>query len=37
MPTLRWTTVHTPAPDAEAFVMASRLEVRSPPTSRASS
>ncbi|NKQ25556.1 DUF3291 domain-containing protein [Streptomyces galbus] len=29
MPTLRWTTVHTPAPDAEAFVMASRLEVRS--------
>ncbi|MEV5846239.1 DUF3291 domain-containing protein [Streptomyces sp. NPDC051985] len=29
MPTLRWTTVNTPAPDAEAFVMASRLEVRS--------
>ncbi|MER5211788.1 DUF3291 domain-containing protein [Streptomyces sp. NPDC002838] len=29
MPTLRWTTVDTPAPDAEAFVMASRLEVRS--------
>ncbi|UXY25948.1 DUF3291 domain-containing protein [Streptomyces sp. HUAS TT20] len=28
MPTLRWTTVDTPAPDAEAFVMASRLEVR---------
>ncbi|WP_133913134.1 DUF3291 domain-containing protein [Streptomyces sp. NBC_00582] len=30
MPTLRWTTVSTPAPDTEAFVMASRLEVRSP-------
>ncbi|MFJ8109658.1 DUF3291 domain-containing protein [Streptomyces sp. NPDC096132] len=29
MPTLRWTTVSTPAPDTEAFVMASRLEVRS--------
>ncbi|MDX3801880.1 DUF3291 domain-containing protein [Streptomyces sp. AK04-3B] len=29
MPTLRWTTVSTPAPDAEAFVMASRFEVRS--------
>ncbi|GAA3822220.1 DUF3291 domain-containing protein [Streptomyces phyllanthi] len=29
MPTLRWTTVDTPAPDATAFVMASRLEVRS--------
>ncbi|WP_089105736.1 DUF3291 domain-containing protein [Streptomyces hyaluromycini] len=29
MPTLRWTTVNTPAADAEAFVMASRLEVRS--------
>jgi hypothetical protein len=29
MPTLRWTTVNTPAPDTEAFVMASRLEVRS--------
>ncbi|MEV1067401.1 DUF3291 domain-containing protein [Streptomyces sp. NPDC050263] len=29
MPTLRWTTVDTPAPDTEAFVMASRLEVRS--------
>ena len=29
MPTLRWTTVSTPAPDAVAFVMASRLEVRS--------
>ncbi|MFK0284694.1 DUF3291 domain-containing protein [Streptomyces sp. NPDC090499] len=29
MPTLRWTTVNTPAPEAEAFVMASRLEVRS--------
>ncbi|MFF4116844.1 DUF3291 domain-containing protein [Streptomyces sp. NPDC001714] len=29
MPTLRWTTVNSPAPDAEAFVMASRLEVRS--------
>ena len=29
MPTLRWTTVNTPAPDAEAYVMASRLEVRS--------
>ncbi|MDX3644492.1 DUF3291 domain-containing protein [Streptomyces sp. MB09-02B] len=29
MPTLRWTTVSTPAPDAETFVMASRLEVRS--------
>ncbi|KMS68672.1 hypothetical protein ACM01_37965 [Streptomyces viridochromogenes] len=29
MPTLRWTTVNKPAPDAEAFVMASRLEVRS--------
>ncbi|WP_328420718.1 DUF3291 domain-containing protein [Streptomyces sp. NBC_00443] len=29
MPTLRWTTVETPAPDTEAFVMASRLEVRS--------
>lgn len=29
MPTLPWTTVSTPAPDAEAFVMASRLEVRS--------
>ncbi|MEU6065494.1 DUF3291 domain-containing protein [Streptomyces sp. NPDC047082] len=28
MPTLRWTTVNKPAPDAEAFVMASRLEVR---------
>ncbi|MEV0183241.1 DUF3291 domain-containing protein [Streptomyces sp. NPDC050625] len=28
MPTLRWTTVDKPAPDAEAFVMASRLEVR---------
>ncbi|MFF5184498.1 DUF3291 domain-containing protein [Streptomyces sp. NPDC000345] len=29
MPTLRWTTVSTPAPDTEAFVMASRFEVRS--------
>ncbi|MGW2725027.1 DUF3291 domain-containing protein [Streptomyces sp. NPDC001492] len=29
MPTLPWTTVSTPAPDAQAFVMASRLEVRS--------
>ncbi|MER6563737.1 DUF3291 domain-containing protein [Streptomyces sp. NPDC001027] len=29
MPTLRWTTVSTAAPDAEAFVMASRFEVRS--------
>ncbi|MFF7128608.1 DUF3291 domain-containing protein [Streptomyces sp. NPDC016566] len=29
MPTLPWNTVNTPAPDAEAFVMASRLEVRS--------
>ncbi|KRD09243.1 DUF3291 domain-containing protein [Streptomyces sp. Root264] len=29
MPTLPWTTVSTPAPDAEAFVMASRFEVRS--------
>ncbi|MET8452344.1 DUF3291 domain-containing protein [Streptomyces sp. NPDC005209] len=29
MPTLRWTTVNKPAPDAQAFVMASRLEVRS--------
>ncbi|WP_416984782.1 DUF3291 domain-containing protein [Streptomyces sp. T028] len=29
MPTLRWTTVSTPAPDTEAYVMASRLEVRS--------
>ena len=29
MPTLRWTTVNTPAPGTEAFVMASRLEVRS--------
>ncbi|MCX5063053.1 DUF3291 domain-containing protein [Streptomyces sp. NBC_00452] len=29
MPTLSWTTVSTPAPDAQAFVMASRLEVRS--------
>ncbi|MCZ0990470.1 DUF3291 domain-containing protein [Streptomyces diastatochromogenes] len=29
MPTLPWTTVNKPAPDAEAFVMASRLEVRS--------
>ncbi|MDQ0828945.1 MULTISPECIES: DUF3291 domain-containing protein [Streptomyces] len=29
MPTLRWTTVSTPAPDAESFVMASRFEVRS--------
>ncbi|WP_405825519.1 DUF3291 domain-containing protein [Streptomyces sp. NBC_01390] len=29
MPTLPWTTVNEPAPDATAFVMASRLEVRS--------
>ena len=29
MPTLPWTTVNKPAPDAQAFVMASRLEVRS--------
>jgi hypothetical protein len=29
MPTLPWNTVSTPAPDTEAFVMASRLEVRS--------
>ncbi|WP_371664442.1 DUF3291 domain-containing protein [Streptomyces sp. NBC_00280] len=29
MPTLPWTTVNKPAPDATAFVMASRLEVRS--------
>ncbi|MDX2547396.1 DUF3291 domain-containing protein [Streptomyces sp. WI04-05B] len=29
MPTLPWTTVNQPAPDATAFVMASRLEVRS--------
>jgi heme-degrading monooxygenase HmoA len=29
MPTLPWTTVDEPAPDATAFVMASRLEVRS--------
>ncbi|WP_128436993.1 DUF3291 domain-containing protein [Streptomyces cyaneus] len=29
MPTLPWTTVTTPAPDAQAFVMASRFEVRS--------
>ncbi|MFF3937072.1 DUF3291 domain-containing protein [Streptomyces phaeofaciens] len=29
MPTLRWTTVSTPAPGTEAFVMASRFEVRS--------
>ncbi|QYX77485.1 DUF3291 domain-containing protein [Streptomyces akebiae] len=29
MPTLPWTTVNTPAPDTEAFVMASRFEVRS--------
>ncbi|CAM5266686.1 DUF3291 domain-containing protein [Streptomyces aurantiogriseus] len=29
MPTLPWTTVSTPAPDTEAFVMASRFEVRS--------
>ncbi|MGW3949402.1 DUF3291 domain-containing protein [Streptomyces sp. NPDC004752] len=29
MPTLRWTSVNPPAPDAEAFVMASRLEARS--------
>ncbi len=29
MPTLPWTTVNAPAPDAKAFVMASRLEVRS--------
>ncbi|MFE2100131.1 DUF3291 domain-containing protein [Streptomyces sp. PTD9-10] len=29
MPTLPWNTVNKPAPDAEAFVMASRLEVRS--------
>lgn len=29
MPTLRWTTVNEPAPDAVACVMASRLEVRS--------
>lgn len=28
MPTLRWTSANPPAPDAEAFVMASRLEVR---------
>ncbi|WP_432133420.1 DUF3291 domain-containing protein [Streptomyces sp. bgisy154] len=30
MPTLPWSTVDIPAPDAEAFVMASRFEVRSP-------
>lgn len=29
VPTLPWTTVSTPPSDAEAFVMASRLEVRS--------
>jgi heme-degrading monooxygenase HmoA len=29
MPTLPWTAVNEPAPDATAFVMASRLEVRS--------
>jgi hypothetical protein len=29
MPTLHWTTVSTPAPDAGTFVMASRIEVRS--------
>ncbi|MFI2435798.1 DUF3291 domain-containing protein [Streptomyces sp. NPDC018693] len=29
MPTLPWTRINTPAPDAEAFVMASRFEVRS--------
>lgn len=29
MPTLRWTTVDTPAPDTDAFVMASRFEVHS--------
>ncbi|GAB7102190.1 hypothetical protein JCM4814A_05040 [Streptomyces phaeofaciens JCM 4814] len=29
MPTLRWTIVSTPAPGTEAFVMASRFEVRS--------
>ena len=29
MPTLPWTTVNKPASDAQAFVMASRLEVRS--------
>ncbi|MER6129503.1 DUF3291 domain-containing protein [Streptomyces sp. NPDC001795] len=29
MPTLPWTTVDKPASDAQAFVMASRLEVRS--------
>ncbi|MGW7041870.1 DUF3291 domain-containing protein [Streptomyces avermitilis] len=28
MPTLPWTTVEEPAPGAESFVMASRLEVR---------
>ncbi|MER5427709.1 DUF3291 domain-containing protein [Streptomyces sp. NPDC002588] len=29
MPTLRWTTVSTPASDTDAFAMASRFEVRS--------
>lgn len=29
MPTLPWTTLGEPAPDAEAYVMASRFEVRS--------
>ncbi|WP_105968931.1 DUF3291 domain-containing protein [Streptomyces geranii] len=29
MPTLPWTKVNKPAPDATAYVMASRLEVRS--------